>query len=444
MRAILAVILFAFAALAGCTSSSVPETTSSPVVCSSARVGDGTAALSSWDTAPTAANPQPKSVTRLEFVARLNDSAGVPWPTGSGNQVAGDYVFGSALNHVFFIADVHDPMHPVLVFNSTGREGKTEYARKADLMPHPDGTRTLILATGRNHFGMQFWNVTDPRQPVWLSNVELEGVNNHNLAVVPGTEYVFNAPSSGMGNGNELIDARDPCHPVVVGKFGIYGCHGITFHGTLGQPKFRAYCAGVQATEIWSLDGFDPAKPNFGITVLATVDKTANPLIGTRGLHHYAGSNAAGTVLIIGDEYSGGGQPGACFAYEPTTGLATPLGALWFYDVANEASPVLKGWISPPTMRPQDEPVPQVPTEPDETPGAGCTAHFGTLVPGEEKFVIAWYNAGVLLIDFTEPSHPAILSQYRAPGINTWNARVWNGYVFTGDIGRGMDVLKLA
>ena len=397
--------------------------------------------MPSWKKPERRVYNQP-SVTHFEFVARLNDSAGVAWPIGSGNQVAGDYVFGSALTHVFFIADIKDPMHPRLIFNATGQEG-TEYARKADIMAHPDGTRTLVLATGRGHGGMNFWNVTDVSHPTWLSHNDMDGVNDHNIAVVPGTEYVFNAPSSGGPNGNELLDLRNPAKPVVIGKFGTHGCHGITFHGTFGQPKFRAYCAGVDATQIWNLDHFDPAKPDFGITVLSTIDKNSNPVIGTKGLHHYAGSNAAGTVLIIGDEFSGGGQPGACFAHDPVTGLSSPLGALWFYDISSEAAPVLKGWISPPTMRPQDEPVPQAPTEPDETPGAGCTAHFGTLVPGEEKFVIAWYNAGVLLIDFKDPANPKILDQYRAAGIDTWNARVWNGYVFTGDLGRGMDVLKL-
>ena len=34
--------------------------------------------------------------------------------------------------------------------------------------------------------------------------------------------------------------------------------------------------------------------------------------------------------------------------------------------------------------------------------------------------------------------------QYMPEGINTWTARVSNGYVFTGDMARGMEVLRLA
>jgi hypothetical protein len=452
MRALLLAALVALPLLAGCLSDS-----SGPA---GSGAGPAGGKAQGFAVDPTAPNPQPPNVQKLQFVAQLQGTDGKPWPTGSGNYVLGDYVFGSALNHGFFIADVRDPAHPVVVYNTTS-DTPTPFARKAEVLAHPDGRRTLVLASGGKGI-MNFWNVTDPRHPEFSAQLDVK-TNNHNVAVVPGTEFVFNAPSTGGGgqapgssNGvakNDLIDVRDPAHPVLLGRFGDYGCHGITFHGRSGSPKFRAYCAGVGATQVWDLDHLDPAAPGFGIKVLSTIGETENPVIGTHGLHHLAAGNADGTVLIIGDEFSGGGQPGACFAYNPAIGRSTPLGALWFYDIKDESAPVLKGWVSPPSMLPESPPpsvggVP-VPTAPvadplGDTTGAGCTAHFGTLVPGEEKFVIAWYNAGVLLIDFSNPAAPRILDQYRAPGINTWNARVWNGYVFTGDIGRGMDVLKLA
>jgi hypothetical protein len=438
-------IALALLFLAGCTGPSATSPTSQ------APVG--------FPLDPSFPSPQPAEVRHLTFVAQLKDADGAAWPTGSGNYVLGDYVFGSALGHGFFIADVHDPAHPAIVYNTTA-DSPTAYARKAEVLAHPDGRRTLVLATQTK--GMHFWDVSDPRHPEFKAVLDLgTGVANHNVAVVPGTDYVFNAPSSGGGgqvpgtsNGvakNDLIDLHDPANPVSLGKFGGYGCHGITFHGRFGEPKFRAYCAGKDATEIWDLDHLDPKTKEFGIKVAGTVGKTDNPILGTRGLHHLAASNADGTLLLIGDEFSGGGQPGSCFAHDPFTGASTPLGALWFYDVKDEAKPVLKGYLSPPTMTPQTPPssagpipLPTSPVDPfGDTAGAGCTAHFGTLVPGEQKMVIAWYNAGVLLVDFTDPAKPAILDQYRAPGIDTWNARVWNGYVFTGDIGRGMDVLKL-
>ncbi|MEA3144517.1 MAG: hypothetical protein QOG31_1841 [Thermoplasmata archaeon] len=440
--ALLPPIALALLLLAGCTAPAAnPSGTPAP------------GAVAGFPLDPSFPSPQPPNVQHLTFVAQLKDASGAAWPTGSGNYVLGDYVFGSALNKGFFIANVSDPAHPTLAYN-TPADSETPYARKAEVMAHPDGRRTLVLASGGKGI-VNFWDVSNPSRPEFRAKLDVKA-NNHNVAVVPGTELVFNAPSSGGGGQvpgssdgvakNDLIDAHDPANPVSLGRFGGYGCHGITFHGTFGAPKFRAYCAGVGATEIWDLDHLDPKAEGFGIKVLGTVGKADNPLIGAGGLHHLAAGNADGTVLIIGDEFSGGGQPGACLASDPATGQSTPLGALWFYDVKDEANPVLRGHVTPPTMPPQSppSPVPPLPVDPfDGTPGAGCTAHFGTLVPGEQKFVIAWYNAGVLLIDFTDPAAPKVLDQYRAPGIDTWNARAWNGYVFTGDIGRGMDVLKL-
>ncbi len=424
-----------------------------------------------WPTPPSFASVLPSgAVHGLEPVARLTQAgSSEPWFTGSGNYVLGDYVFGSALEHGFFIADVKDPAHPRIVYNATEPDGETPFARKAEVIAHPDGRRTLVLATQSN--GMHFWDVTDPAHPVWASVLEFE--RNHYIAVVPGTELVFNNPSSGSGGSNALIDAHDPYNPHILGDYGAYGCHGTTFQGRPGEPLFRAYCAGIQRTEVWDMTGLDVSAPHFGITLYTYVDIADNPVSGTpvtnppiptnptgvtqtpvRSLHHFATASDDGNILIIGDEHRGGGNPGACFAYDETTGTSTPLGALWFFDISDPADPTLLSWITPPTVAPVQPAVtpPSDPSDPASvnpllggayTAVPNCTAHFGQVIPGEDKIVIAWYSAGVLLIDFSDPSAPRILDQYQPDGVNTWSARYSNGYVFTGDIARGMEVLKV-
>ncbi|MEA3190334.1 MAG: hypothetical protein QOD77_916 [Thermoplasmata archaeon] len=451
MRALLPVLLLATALLAGCTN---PDEPLPPQP-------------AGFSMEPSFASVQPPRAVGLEPVARLTWDNGTAYPIGSGNVVAGDYVFGSAQNEGFFIADISDPTHPKLVYDSPD-DSETPYSRKADVIAHPDGRRTLVLATQTN--GMHFWDVTDVHNPRFASIVEFEA--NHNIAVVPGTEYVFNNPSKGVGGSNALIDASDPYNPRILGDFGTHGCHGTTFSGVFGQGTLRAYCAAIQRTEIWDLTELDVTKRDFNIKLLGFVSDLDSPIVGSpianppippnptgigttpaRNLHHFAAASNDGDILLIGDEHRGGGNPGACFAQEETTGLSTPLGALWFYDISNPADPVMLSWISPPTVAPQ---APAVPTEPHQDPSVAgqaagsaytavpnCTAHFGTVLPGEDKIVIAWYSAGVLLIDFSDPKAPVMLDQYQAEGINTWNARAWNGYVFTGDLGRGMEVLKL-
>ncbi len=407
-------------------------------------------------------DPQPDLVTGFEAVAQLlrNDTA---YPSGAGNWVQGDYVFSSALNEGFFIADISDPAQPSLVFDCPD-DCETPFARKAEVITHPDGRLTLVLATQTN--GLHFWDVTDPENPVWASAIT-DFDPNHNIAVVPGTEYVFNNPSRGSGYPNQLVDASDPYDPRILGDYGRYGCHGTTWRGTFGDPDFRAYCAAIQRTEIWDMSGFDPTAKDFNITLLGVVEFAAgnSPVTGSpvftppstpvpspvgipfpaRTLHHLALSNADGTILIIGDEHNGGGSPGACLYSDGET--STPFGALWFYDISDEKAPKLLSWISPPTETPRVPGVPQDPTT--AFPGAvygivpNCTAHFGTIIPGEEKLVMAWYTAGVIMVDFTDPTTPKIIAQYKPEGTNVWNARVHNGYVFTGDITRGLDVVKL-
>ncbi len=405
---------------------------------------------------PTYAVDIPLDVKAFEFIDQLTHPDGNAVGRGSGIWAFGDRVYGSALNLGFWIADISNPEQPVLLWNATVDQSEanntvTSFARDADVIDHFDGRRTLVLATQTD--GMHIWDVTDDI-PEFYARVDVP--NAHNVAVVPGTQFAFNSQSGGLGRSNELVDLRDPANPVVLGAYGTHGCHDITFFGSVNHDKFRAYCAGIDRTEIWNLDHFNVTASDFGIHVISTVEAlqdspvVGNPVFGSsplRTLHHLAMVNEDATVLMIGDEQNGGGEPGGCLVN--TNGVSSPTGALWFYDLADETAPVLKSWISPPLVTPTPDAVNPNPTDPAGIPAElydaipNCTAHFGTLVPGQEKIAIGWYSAGVLLIDFTDIDAPTILNQYQPEGTNPWDARVHGQYVFTGDIGRGMDVLKL-
>ncbi len=434
MRGLLIATLLIAAALSGCTDDAP----------------DGDPSVTPPTTGPTTTHTQPDVVTGLEFVTQLmHPNSTTPMRSGSGIWAFGDYVYASALGAGFFIADISDPTNPVLVYNATtdaadaSNNTITSFARDADIVAHSDGRITLVLATQSD--GMHVWDVTTPATPEFLARVEVDP--NHNIATVPGTQLVFNSQSGGAGRSNDLIDLSDPMRPIVLGTYGSHGCHDITFFGSFGDAKFRGYCAGIQRTEIWDLTGLTTSQDGFGIDVISTVEGTDSPIVGNpalisaplRTLHHLAMVNADASVLIIGDEHNGGGSPGTCFFNQQ--GLSTPFGALWFYDLSDEGAPRLLSWLSAPLVQPEAAP----PSNPQNPAGdiPNCTAHFGSLVPGEEKLVMAWYSAGVILIDFTDPARPQILDQYQPDPTNPWDARIHNGYVFTGDIVRGMDVLRL-
>lgn len=439
-KTLLLTSLLALTALAGC-------------------LGDDDSNPQGPDADPSYEDPQPDSVTALEPVGRLMGLDGEPYPSGAGIWAHGDYVFGSSRSLGFYVADISDPTAPQVVWNTT-EDDLTAYGRDADVVEHPDGRLTLVIATQSD--GMHIYDVTVPEAPEFLARTVFEDASgnpipNHNVAVVPGTELVFNSRSGGEGSTNDLVDVSTPDAPVVLGTYGTHGCHDITFFSTFGQDDFRAYCAGIERTEIWDLNGLSTDAADFGIGLVATIGfPEGSPIVGNpalsaypaRTLHHLAMVNEDGTVLIVGDEQNGGGDPGGCLFYDEATGTSSFTGALWFYDISDEASPQLLSWLSPPTVvneQPEADTENMDPTNPlgilDNLPS--CTAHFGTLVPGEEKLVMAWYHAGVVLIDFSDPSSPMIIDQFQDEGINTWDARIHGGYVFTGDIGRGMDVLKL-
>jgi len=259
-----------------------------------------------------------------------------------------------------------------------------------------------------------------------------------------------------MGAGQtEIYDLSDPANPVLVKEWkNGFGCHHIYFWNNAAQEKYRAICAGVEYTQIW--DTADPLNPEVIVSIpvhhgragtpsasvsgvpSATGILAANgvpvpgvpvpvPVSTTVAFSHFSILNDDGTVLIVGDEMGGGGGYPGCGARREDT--STPLGALWFYDVRNEKDPQLRGWFSPGTKGAYGT-------------SSSCTAHHGRLVPDAERdlLAMAFYAAGVVLVDFTDPAKPRMVDQFDQ-GTDTWEVQYYNGYLFTGDLARGMDVL---
>ena len=82
-----------------------------------------------------------------------------------------------------------------------------------------------------------------------------------------------------------------------------------------------------------------------------------------------------------------------------------------------------------------------------------CVAHNGSLVPipGRDVFVQAWYQGGVSMMDFTDPSHPFEIAYFdRGPldavkhGLGGfWSVYWYNGYIYGSEIARGVDVFRM-
>jgi hypothetical protein len=70
-----------------------------------------------------------------------------------------------------------------------------------------------------------------------------------------------------------------------------------------------------------------------------------------------------------------------------------------------------------------------------------CSAHYfdvkGSLI------AYAWYGQGTRILDISNPEKPIQVAYFRPDGGNVWASYFRNGYVYTADGARGVDILKL-
>ncbi len=348
--------------------------------------------------------------------------------SGSGIALFGHYAYvGDWQSDDIWIVDIADPSKPTLAGTADGLSGDI------DPIAYPDGRLVITVSTRGND--ILVFDVTDPSDTELIATIATEN-GNHNHKVIPGTPILYNTPSSGQDGANEIYDLSDPENPVLVQNWqNGFGCHAVEFFVNADMEHYRAYCAGVEQTQIWDIT--DPLNPTIVTTVPFPTLGVQNGPGGVAPLtfSHLAMANHDASIMIVGDEAGGGAAPG-CDTYTPGGPLTSgPLGNLWFYDISDETDPVLVGSISPGA----------------EMAAGSCTAHFGDIVGDRNLIVMAFYTAGAVLIDFTDPSEPRIVDQFapRDEGqpactlCGTWDVQEYNGYIFTGDISRGMDILTL-
>lgn len=450
MRALAVVALLSMVALAGCASTDSETNDASDLITAEPVIGQYEAhpvydypvsttlpestteagwetidGVTHWYNPPARALAEvPSSVSPLATVSGTGTAAGIA--------VFGPLaVYGaqSSANPDMSIVNIYDPENPVV----TARANQTPI-RDADFILYPDG-RMIVISTAGG--GSQYvTDVTDPYNPVFVTAFETPH-GNHNIAVVPGTPLVYNSGSSGT---IDIVDYEDPENPVLVGEFvNGDGCHDITFF--ISNETQRAYCAAYPDSEIWDIT--DPKMPKMVIEIpypsidkglpvvgpsspVPDVDQTQFPL----SFSHLVMVNHDASLLIVGDETGGGGINGCdLYANAAGTTVSGPIGNLWFYDISDEQNPTLLGHVSP-----------EVYDDPADLTGS-CTAHFGRLLEDTGFLVMGWYTSGVVLVDFRDPANPVLTDRLVQEGSSIWDVQYHQGYLFTGDIGRGMDIL---
>ena len=192
-------------------------------------------------------------------------------------------------------------------------------------------------------------------------------------------------------------------------------CHDITVYPAIGLAG--GACGGYGLL----LDIHDVAHPR---RLAAVADSNFS-------YWHSATFNNDGTQLLFSDEWGGGGQPKCRATDKPEWGADA------IFTLAGDS------------MRFQSYYKMLAP----QTPYENCVAHNGSLIPipGRDVMVQAWYQGGISVFDWSDPAHPKEIAYFdRGPmdatkmvGAGSWSAYWYNGYIYSSEIARGLDVFEL-
>src|SRR6266581_379020 len=192
-------------------------------------------------------------------------------------------------------------------------------------------------------------------------------------------------------------------------------CHDITVYPAVGRAG--GACGGYGLL----LDIRDAAHPR---RIAAVADSNF-------AFWHSATFNNDGTKVLFTDEW-GGGLQARC---RPTD--KPEWGADAIFTVAHDTM-TFQSYYKLPAPQTQFE---------------NCVAHNGSLIPipGRDIMVQGWYQGGISVFDWTDPAHPTEIAYFdRGPMDSTkmemagsWSAYWYNGYIYSTEIARGLDVLEL-
>jgi hypothetical protein len=251
-----------------------------------------------------------------------------------------------------------------------------------------DGPRLFADAESGAHNGLQ----NGPQTP------------NH-----PCTETTPNAPGGGCQTGSTSPTGNWSPVP------NTDACHDITVYEALDLA------AGACEGNGLLIDISDPAHPK-------RIDAVADPLFS---YWHGATFSDDGKTVVFTDEWGGGGGA-RCRATDQLN-----WGANAIFEIVDRKL-VFRSYYKLPVAQTTQE---------------NCVSHVGNLipVPGRDLLVQAWYQGGISVMDFTDPSRPKEVAFFDRGPVSAgslvsggfWSAYWYNGRVYGSEIARGFDTFKL-
>ena len=396
--------------------------------------------------------------------------------------VVHDYAFVGSMGAGTRIFDVTDPAHPVAAGRYTDPGYQNDLQVSGDLLVLGFDSLGVSGATsaclrqkgtgtqGQSRAGVDIVKLVFDRETAtfqtqlldcYLSSLSSAGA--HTTTIHPSGDWLTVNTSF---NGLEVVDVRTAPAKLVrtIPEPVADDAHDVSF----SRDGNTLYSAGLDSTRI--LDVTDIF--NRPATLKATIPNAATAEQGADGqviqLSHQSDTSSDGKVLVITDEAGGGITETRC-----NEGPSGKIGAAHFWALDSASPRKLGSWLYPnPVLVP--DPLGPALASIGRTERA-CTIHVfrnggnGSAGPGEiasgfdgvsrlpsRQFVTGHYGAGTWHVDFSKASSSTdgVVEDPRStwgnalgwnvmPGAETWSAKEYKGFVYTGDMTRGFDVFSL-
>ncbi|MGP3684178.1 LVIVD repeat-containing protein [Streptomyces sp. IBSNAI002] len=371
----------------------------------------------------------------------------------------GKYAYAGNYNG-FTIYDIANPRAPKTVSQVLCPGGQNDISVHGDLLflstdsSRSDDSCNSVSqpATEKSSWeGIKIFDIKDKKNPKYVKSVETNcGSHTHTLVPDGRDIYVYVASYSP----NEAFPDCKPPHD------------GIS---VVKVPKKAPTRAAVVAFPVLFPDGGNPGGPaNPGvskttgchdITVLPSKNLAAGACMGDGILFdisrpeqprvidrvqdnvnfafwHSATFNERANKVVFTDELGGGGGATCNAATGPDHG------ADGIYDITGRGDQrklAFRSYFKIPRHQADTE---------------NCVAHNGSLIPvggGRDIMVQAWYQGGVSVWEFTDSARPKEIGYFERGPLTTdalglggsWSAYYYNGHIYSNDIAKGFDVLRL-
>ncbi|MFJ8208177.1 LVIVD repeat-containing protein [Streptomyces sp. NPDC096033] len=371
----------------------------------------------------------------------------------------GDYAYAGNYDG-FTIYDIADPKSPKIVTQVLCPGGQNDVSVSGDLLflstdssRNDDSCNSVSQpATEKSSWeGIKIFDIKDKKNPKYIKSVET-ACGSHTHTLVPGGRDIYLYVSS-YSPSEAFPDCQPPHDGISVVKV----------------PRKAPTQAAVVGFPVLFPDGGNPGAPTnpgvskttgcHDITVLPSEDLAAGACMGDGILFdisepehprvidrvqdnvnfafwHSATFNEDADKVVFTDELGGGGAATCNEATGPNRG------ADGIYDITgtgDQRKLVFRGYFKIPRHQADTE---------------NCVAHNGSLVPvgdGRDIMVQAWYQGGVSVWDFTDSAQPKEIGYFERGPLTTdrlglggsWSAYYYNGHIYSNDIVKGLDVLRL-